>query len=336
VLDAMPRLVLESAFVVGMLALIAAGAATGSVAAMLPLVSLYAYAGFRVIPAAHRIALQANNLRWSLSASAGLAGDLARLERAATVRPSTDGQRLPFRTELTAVDVSFAYEGSPAPVLTHVDVAIRRGESVAIVGATGAGKTTLVDLLIGLLTPSGGRVTVDGTPIDAACAAWQRNIGYVPQNPFMLDDTLRRNIALGIRDEEIDERAVAAAMRLARLEGVAERLPNGLDTSIGEHGVRLSGGERQRVSIARALYHDPALLIFDEATSSLDPATERDIAEAIEPLRGGRTIVVIAHRLSTVERCDRVLLLDRGRIAAAGPYGELAAGNAAFRALAAL
>ena len=158
----------------------------------------------------------------------------------------------------------------------------------------------------------------------------------MPQAPFLLDDTLRRNIALGVADECIDEKALARAVSIARLETLVAGLPQGLDTVIGERGIRLSGGERQRVAIARALYPDPALVIFDEATSALDPATEREIAEAVDHLRGARTIIVIAHRLTTVERCDRILLLSEGRITASGSYWELATGNEPFRRLAAL
>jgi ATP-binding cassette, subfamily B, bacterial PglK len=177
---------------------------------------------------------------------------------------------------------------------------------------------------------------VDGQPISANLPGWQANIGYVPQHPFLLDDTIRRNIALGIGDAEIDEGAIRRALALARLDRFVDSLPDGLDTVVGEQGVRLSGGERQRIAIARALYRDPALVVFDEATSALDPGTEREIADAIDALRGDRTIVVVAHRLSTVQRCDRVILLHDGRVEADGPWTALAHGSAAFRAVAAL
>lgn len=336
VLEAAPRLAVESAFVLGMLALVVAGSLSGNLASVLPVVSLYAYAGFRIVPAAHRIALQVNSLRWTLGASAALLEDLDTF--APAVRHEVNGtyERLEFHETLRADNLSFTYEGADAPVLAGVTLAIRRGESVAIAGATGAGKSTLVDILIGLLTPSSGQVTVDGRPIAANLRGWQRNIGYVPQAPFLLDDTLRRNIALGVLDAAIDEAAVRRAVSLARLDDVARRLPEGLDTPIGEGGIRLSGGERQRVAIARALYRDPALVVFDEATSSLDPGTEREIALAIDALRGDRTVIVIAHRLSTIQRCDRMFLLHGGRIDAAGTWADLATGSDTFRALAAI
>jgi ATP-binding cassette, subfamily B, bacterial PglK len=333
-LEAIPRLLLETMFVVGLLALTLIEGRRDP-AAVLPLVSLYAYVGFRLVPAGHRIAQQINSLRWSLAASESLTGDLDQLE---TVRPQRigTGHRLELHDRIDVTGISFAYEGSSEPVLRDVHLSIRRGESVAIVGATGAGKTTLVDILIGLLTPSAGSVSVDGVSIADRIADWQASIGYVPQTPFLLDDTLRRNIAMGVEEADIDDDALARAVAVARLETVIATLDRRLETMVGERGVRLSGGERQRVAIARALYRDPALVIFDEATSALDPATEREVAEAIDDLRGARTVIVIAHRLTTVERCDRIVLLSDGRITASGTYEELATSNESFRQLAAL
>jgi ATP-binding cassette subfamily C protein len=333
-LQAAPRLLLETMFIAGLLGLTIIEGRRDQTA-VLPLVSVYAYIGFRLIPAAHRIAQQISSLRWSLSASESLTGDLDRLEGVGAPRTEAD-VRLQVRDRIEATGLSFTYDGAVTPVLRDVSLSVRRGESVAIVGATGSGKTTLLDILIGLLTPSAGCVTVDGVPIDHSLPAWQASIGYVPQTPYLLDDTLRRNIAIGIADADIDEGMLARAVAMARLDGVAAALPLGLETRVGERGIRLSGGERQRVAIARALYRDPALVIFDEATSALDPATEREVADAIDALRGARTVIVVSHRLTTVERCDRILLLSDGRITASGSYQELAAGSDAFRQLAAL
>jgi ABC-type multidrug transport system fused ATPase/permease subunit len=333
VIDAIPRLLLETMFVGGLLTLIVIYGGHGD-RAVLPVVSLYAYAGFRLVPAAHRITQETSRIRWSLSASESLTRDLRQLNDGDRRADMPD--RLEVRDRIDAVGIAFTYEGAHAPVLRDVTFSVRRGESIAIVGATGAGKTTLLDIVIGLLAPSGGRVAVDGVSIDGRESAWQRSIGYVPQVPFLLDDTLRHNIALGLADERIDPDALAAAVTVAHLDAVIAALPDGLDTMVGERGARLSGGERQRVAIARALYSSPALLIFDEATSSLDPATEREMAAALDRLRGTRTILVVAHRLTTIERCDRVLLLENGCIAAAGPYLDLVADSAAFRRVAAL
>ena len=231
--------------------------------------------------------------------------------------------------------MSYTYVGEREPVLLSVDLAIARGESVGIVGSSGAGKSTLVDVLLGLLAPSAGRITVDGRDIRTALRSWQRHIGYVPQEPFLLDDTLRRNVAFGIADAEIDDRRVDNALRLAQLAEFVATLPDRLETLLGERGTRLSGGQRQRVAIARALYHEPDVLVFDEATSALDSPTERELIGALEALHGVKTLVVIAHRLTTVRRCDRLALLRDGRVAAIGSYDELLARDAGFRELAA-
>lgn len=310
-LQALPRLVVETAFVLGMLALVVAASRRGTLGAALPLVSLYAYAGFRVAPAAHRLALQIEQLRWSAGASSALLADLETHARQAEGRRRGPAARLEFRHTLRAEHVSFTYPRAAVPTLRDVTVEIRRGESVAIAGPTGAGKSTLVDVLLGLLVPDGGQVTVDGVAIASNLRGWQANVGYVPQAPFFLDDTLARNIALGVPDGEIDEGALRRAVTLARLDGLVARLPRGLDTRVGDAAMRLSGGERQRVAIARALYRQPALIVLDEATSALDADTERAVAEAIDALRGDRTLIVIAHRESTVRRCDRAIDLPQ-------------------------
>jgi ATP-binding cassette subfamily C protein len=211
---------------------------------------------------------------------------------------------------------------------------LKPGESLGIVGATGSGKSTLVDVLLGLLRPTAGQLLLDGKPLNGHERAWQRLIGYVPQAPYLLDDTIRRNIAFGVGDTLIDEHRVARASTLAQLEDVVRHLPQGLDTPLGERGARLSGGQQQRVAIARALYGDPAVLVFDEATAALDNQTEREVTRAIAALHGTRTLIVIAHRLSTVAACDRLIFLEGGRIAAAGTYQELLS-HPAFKTMAA-
>lgn len=334
-LEALPRVLTESAFVLGLpVVILLTSWDDASARGILPIVSLYAYAGFRAVPSAHRIALRAGLIRWALAASEPLVRDYHDIQAASRVPRTSDRLSLDRAVALEAV--SFQYEGSPAPVLTDISLEIRRGESVAIVGATGAGKTTLADLVMGLLPPTDGRVTVDGVAVDNRLAAWRGAVGYVPQALFLIDDTLRRNVALALPDEAIDDARVWRALAAAQLESFVASLPRGLDTTVGEQGIRLSGGERQRVAIARALYDDPPLLVFDEATSSLDPATERDLTAAIEGLRGEKTLLVIAHRLSTIERCDRVVVLEHGRLAAIGPYGELIEKSPAFRRIAAL
>ncbi|HET7341350.1 MAG TPA: ABC transporter ATP-binding protein [Methylomirabilota bacterium] len=325
------RMGVETMFVCGLLLVSLILTLRGGSAA-LPLLGLFAYAGFRVIPAANRVMLYVAQLRYSRPWIQALRADLTTLPAAAARPP--DGEPIRFTRAVSLERVSYTYEGEREPVLVDVDLSIARGESVALVGPSGAGKSTLVDLLLGLLAPTGGRITVDGRDIATALASWQRHIGYVPQEPFVLDDTVRRNVAFGVPDAAIDDRRVQAALRLAQLADVVAALPRGLDTALGERGARLSGGQRQRVAIARALYHEPEVLVFDEATSALDTPTERELIAALEALRGVKTLVVIAHRLSTVRRCDRLAVLRDGRLVAVGPYDELLERDPGFRAMA--
>jgi ATP-binding cassette subfamily C protein len=242
--------------------------------------------------------------------------------RAPLSRPF-EPERPLMQSTLACDHVSFGYEAGPPWALTDVSFTIQRGQSIGIVGPTGAGKSTLVDVLLGLLPPTTGRVLVDGEPLEGHERAWQRQIGYVSQDVYLLDDTLRRNIAFGIADSAIDEAKLAAAVQQARLDEVVAALPQRLDTVVGENGVRLSGGQRQRVAIARALYHDPPVLFFDEATAALDNQTEREVTEAIASVHGTRTVIAIAHRLSTVKNCDVLIYLREGRLAGIGTYSEL-------------
>jgi ATP-binding cassette subfamily C protein len=232
-------------------------------------------------------------------------------------------------------DVSYEYGDGRGHALRHVRLRVERGASVGIVGATGAGKSTLVDVVLGLLPPAAGRVLADGCDIATNVRGWQMQIGYVAQHVSLIDDSLRRNIAFGFDADEIDEARVARAASEARLDDLIAALPEGLDARVGEHGIRLSGGERQRIAIARALYRDPAVLLFDEATSALDQATEREIVRAIDELRGERTVIVIAHRMSTVRGCDRIVVLDAGCVVAEGRFDELRLQSDLFRSLSA-
>jgi ATP-binding cassette subfamily C protein len=279
--------------------------------------------------------IHVGQLRYSRAWIRDLRDDLAALP-AALPAPVAAGEAEPIRfgRAVALERVSYAYAGGGEAALTDVTLTIERGESIGIVGPSGAGKSTLVDLLLGLLEPTAGRITVDGRDIASALPSWQRHIGYVPQDPFLLDDTVRRNVAFGIADADVDDRRVTAALRRAQLDDFVAGLRDGLDTLLGERGTRLSGGQRQRVAIARALYHDPEVLVFDEATSALDTVTERDLIDSLEALRGVKTLVVIAHRLTTVRRCDRLALLRDGRLAAVGSYDELLARDAGFRAMA--
>ena len=242
--------------------------------------------------------------------------------------------RLTERLELD--DVRYSYPLAERPALDGLSLAIPARSTVGIVGGTGAGKTTAIDIVLGLLTPDAGRLLVDGMPIVAEnVRAWQRSIGYVPQQIFLTDDTVSANIAFGLDAADIDQAAVERAARIAEIHDfVLREMPQGYATPVGERGVRLSGGQRQRIGIARALYHDPDVLILDEATSALDNLTEKAVMDAVHNLGHAKTIIMIAHRLSTVRACDTIFMLEHGRVVAEGSYDDLIETNRQFRALA--
>jgi ABC-type multidrug transport system fused ATPase/permease subunit len=201
-------------------------------------------------------------------------------------------------------------------VLSDVSFTIRKGESVGLVGESGAGKTTLVDLILGLLAPTSGRVRIDGVEINPATTSWTADVGYVSQDIFLTDDSIRNNVAFGIPVDQISEPHILKSLQTAQLWDFVRALPEGLDTSVGERGVRISGGQRQRIGIARALYHEPSLLILDEATSSLDLETEKEFIETLEAVHKKVTMIVVSHRLSTLKYCDRILRIEGGRLVA--------------------
>jgi ABC-type multidrug transport system fused ATPase/permease subunit len=283
--------------------------------------ALFAYTGFRVVPSANRIMLNVGYMREGHSWVRAMDEDMRHL-RVPASRPFEPGGPM-LQETLACEHVSFGYEGGPPYALDDVSFSIRRGQSIGIVGPTGSGKSTLVDVLLGLLPPTLGRVVIDGQPLEGRERAWQRQIGYVSQDVYLLDDTLRRNIAFGIPDSAINEERLAVAVQQARLDEVVASLPQKLDTIVGENGIRLSGGQRQRVAIARALYHDPPVLFFDEATAALDTQTEREVTEAIANVHGSRTVIAIAHRLSTVKNCDQLIYLRDGKVAGIGSFSEL-------------
>jgi ATP-binding cassette subfamily C protein len=229
--------------------------------------------------------------------------------------------------------VSFRYERGDRPALDGIDLTIERGTSIGVCGPTGGGKSTLVDVIAGLLEPTGGTVRVDGVDIHTDVMSWYEQLGVVSQVVFLIDDTLRNNIALGVPADAIDEGAVERALQLAQLQDVVRELPQGLDTRLGERGTRLSGGQRQRVAIARALYRDPEMIIFDEGTSALDNRTEADLVRAIDELHGHRTLVMVAHRLTTVRHCDRILVIENGRVSDSGTFDELVVRHPLFRSM---
>jgi ATP-binding cassette, subfamily B, bacterial PglK len=330
-LEVLPPLVIETVFVCGALAVVALVTASGPAGPEgLPVIALFAYGGFRIVPSANRVTWRLNEIRAARKAVDALYEDHALIAEGEWPADG-NGSAPRFSERIEVAGVGYTYPAGETPVLHDVSLTVAHGESIGIVGPTGAGKSTLVDLIAGLLEPTSGSITVDGIPLADRITSWKRRIGYVPQSIYLTDDSLRRNIALGIGDAEIDEQRIEIALRLAQLEDFVHALPNGLDTSVGERGVRLSGGERQRVGIARALYHDPDVLLFDEATSALDGTTEQDVGRAIDSLVGEKTMIIVAHRPSTVRRCQRLVYLRDGRVEDCGAFEEIAARNADFR-----
>lgn len=333
----LPRLSIETllvfAFIIALSIVIARGEETRHV---LPLLALYAFAGFRLMPSFNRVILFANAVRFSSPSLHNVVAHHQSIKD--IVVPSLtalpESLVIPLNERVEFRNVTFCYSGADSPTIIDFSFEIPRGQSIALVGSSGAGKSTVADLLLGLLSPQSGEVLVDGVNIAGNIPAWQRNIGYIPQHIYLLDDTLRRNIALAVNDKEIDDARLDEAIRLAHLGSVVKRLPEGVETRLGENGSRLSGGERQRVGIARALYHQPQLIVMDEATSALDNETERDVSQAINALAGERTLVIIAHRLSTIRHCDCVVMLQDGKITDRGTYDWLLQNNAKFKALA--
>jgi ATP-binding cassette, subfamily B, bacterial PglK len=300
----------------------------------LSVLGLFAYAGLRLQPSMQVIIQALNSFKFAAAPLADLAHDLQLMaDLGETTRPA---EPLPFREELRVDRVTFRYARTDRDALRGVDLVIHPGEQIGICGPTGGGKTTLTDIIVGLLAPTAGRVLVDGhdlADVDVS-RRWQANLGIVAQMIFLTDDTLRRNIALGVPDEQIDDEAMREAVTLAQLESFIAELPRGLETTVGERGVRISGGQRQRIAVARALYRRPKVLLFDEGTSSLDNATEAQMMAAIEQLRGDHTIILVAHRLTTVRRSDRILFLEHGKVTGLGTYVELQRTNLAFRQMA--
>lgn len=328
----MPRYVLEIVAFGGILLMALYLFKThGDVNHVLPLLALYAFAGYRLLPALQQLYQHAVKIRFSQPALESLSRDINEYQHIED--EGQDAARLIPDKAIILKNITFRYPSAPAPALKSMNLEIPVRTAVGLVGSTGSGKTTSVDIILGLLRPETGGLLVDDTPIAPDnVRAWQRSLGYVPQQIYLADDTVAANIAFGIPPEEIDQAAVERAARIAALhQFVTNELPNGYQTMVGERGVRISGGQRQRIGIARALYHDPAVLIFDEATSALDNLTEKAVMSAINNLRRAKTIIIVAHRLTTVQHCDLIVLLEQGEIKASGTYEELLEKNERFR-----
>jgi ATP-binding cassette, subfamily B, bacterial PglK len=298
---------------------------------VIPVVGVYAFAGYRLLPNLQQIYRSITQAHFHTSVLRKVKRDLERV----TVTFPQNSERLLFRERLELANISFKYQTAKEPLFKDLSLSIKHNTSVAFVGSTGSGKTTLVDILLGLLLPDEGKVLVDGeTLTQDNLRNWQANLGYVPQTIFLSDGTIAQNIAFGIGESELNMDAVVKAASIANLHEFVSSLFDGYDTVVGERGVRLSGGQRQRIGIARALYHDPSVLILDEATSALDNVTEEAVFQAIKNVTGKKTVIMIAHRISTVRGCDTIFVLEKGQIIAQGNYQDLLLASPRFRSLA--
>lgn len=329
----LPRYVLEAlGFVTVCVVVLVLGGGAGGLQAALPTLGLFGFAAFRLLPSVQQVYQNAASLPMGYAGLTALHGDLA----AGDDKVPSDRAPLPMDRQLSLVDATYRYPGASRVAIDVPELHIAAGSMVALVGPSGAGKSTLADVLMALLTPATGALCVDGVPLDRDTRrAWQAACSHVAQHVFLLDDSIAANIAFGLPAETRDmARVIEAAKAAALHEFISTGLPQGYDTPVGERGARLSGGQRQRLGIARALYRKSACIVLDEATNALDAGTESEVLAALDGIRGRRTIVIIAHRMATVAHCDRVLLIDGGKVAADGRYNQLLRDSAAFRAFA--
>ena len=339
VIAQVPQFFMEAIAFSGIVLIVLYFLAKGSdVTQVIPTLALYALAGYRLMPALQQIFSGVASLQYNMVSLEVIHKDIMERETKIFSFNKAETQQtpnLPFQSSIALIDVAFRYPGTDENVLKNINIKIKKNTTVGFVGATGSGKTTTADIVLGLLRPTGGSLEVDGVVInDHHLRSWQKNIGYVPQQIFLCDDSIVKNIAFGISSEQIDMQAVKRAAEIANIGQFIEELPRKYETIIGDRGVRLSGGQRQRIGIARALYHDPSLLIMDEATSALDGITEDAVMQAINNLSRKKTIVLIAHRLTTVKDCDEIFLFENGEIVTFGGYDELMERSDKFRSMA--
>jgi ABC-type multidrug transport system fused ATPase/permease subunit len=329
-----PRLVIDTLAVAAMVTIAAILLTRGEdLQSTLLLLGMFALAAVRLIPSTSRLSGALAQLRFRYASTEVIYQELLALRQPSDPLPGYAEEQvspIPFRRAVVIEHLSYSYPGTRQPAIDDLSLEITKGHWVAFIGPTGAGKTTLADLILGLLVPSSGRILVDGRNLRDNLAGWQRNIGYVPQSVYLIDDSIRRNVAFGVPEEEIDDERVWQALREAQVDHLVRSLPGELNAIVGERGGRLSGGERQRLGIARALYRDPEVLVIDEATANLDPGTEAAIVEVVGGLKGKKTIIVIAHRLAFVRNCDCIYMLSQGRLRNSGRYSDLLSREPAF------
>lgn len=303
---------------------------------IIPVLSLYAVAGYRLLPAVQNIYSAQSMIKYNRPALMIIINDLKEIEIEEKNELLNEvDQMIKFDKKITVNNIFFKYPKSKKNVIDGISLSIMKNTSIGFAGSTGSGKTTLIDVILGLLDPKKGNIIVDDTIINNQnLLSWQNKISYVPQTIFLIDESISSNIAFGIKREEIDHDRVAKAAQLANLDRFVEDLPEKYDTLVGENGVKLSGGQRQRIGIARALYNEPEVLVLDEATSALDGITENYVMEAIESLSNKLTLIIVAHRITTIENCDMIYFLEEGKIKDYGTYNELISKNSQFKKMA--
>jgi ATP-binding cassette, subfamily B, bacterial PglK len=339
VMSQVPRFIMELVAFGGVIFLILylLAAHDGNLGTILPLLSVYALAGFKLLPAFQQIYTSISGIRGNLVAFEGLRDDLraSAVETRRLTSKESYGEHLTPRKSIVLKNIQFTYPGKAEPALRDLTMTIGVNQVIGLVGASGSGKSTAIDILLGLIQPEKGELLIDGEPITKQqLRAWQNSLGFVPQSIFLADSSIRENIGFGLPPELVDEEKVQQAATMAHLDELLAELPDGLNTRVGERGVQLSGGQRQRIGIARALYHDADVLILDEATSALDGITEKLIMDAIHDFSGKKTIIMIAHRLATVKKCDSIYLLANGQVTDQGTYSELCQRNDVFKRMA--
>ena len=320
--NATPRLLIETVAIASMILYMMIQLLRGkAVTAIVPQVGALAVAAMRLIPCANRINNHLTSISYFEPFFMGVSDNLQEEIRdenidydEAAYKDTADVEKLEIREKIELRDIVYKYPNTEVYIFDHAFMEIPIGKSVGIVGTSGAGKTTVVDILLGLLQLQSGQILADGTEVREHYQSWLKNIGYIPQSIFMIDSSIRKNVAFGYGDEEIDDEKVWRALREAQLDEFVKGLPEGLNTSIGERGIRISGGQRQRIGIARALFEDPEVLVLDEATSALDNDTEAAIMDSINRLHGRKTLIIIAHRLQTIEKCDMVYRVEQGKV----------------------
>ncbi len=321
--NATPRLLIETVAIVGMLLYMMIQLLNGTaVENIMPQVAALAVAAMRLIPCANRINNYLTSIAYFEPFFMGVSDNLQEEIRDESInydeeayKQKVEVEKLEIKNNIQLKDIVYKYPNTEVLIFDHADMEIPIGKSVGIVGTSGAGKTTVVDILLGLLQLQSGQILADGMEVREHYQSWLKNIGYIPQTIFMVDSTIRKNVAFGYADEDIDDEKVWRALKEAQLDEFVKELPEGLDTSIGERGIRISGGQRQRIGIARALFEDPEVLVLDEATSALDNDTEAAIMDSINRLHGRKTLIIIAHRLQTIEKCDMVYRVEHGKVA---------------------